>query len=186
MSERAQFISYGGPERREEILAAKRKRYREDEAYRKAIRDRSRASYQAKSSGRRPRRGRNRPKPYMWPDGKLTVLIGLGQLADMCGVTKQAIKRYEERGVIPINRLIDHRKRRWYPLEFASFLVPFFQDQAKRRIPLLRLSLRVEQAWQQALNEGTVHILPREREYGKRYRSRDDSACTQDSEDRTV
>jgi len=191
--DRAQFIGYGGPERREEILAAKKKRYREDEDYRRAILARSRASYRAKPGGR-PRRGRNRPKPYMWPDGQLTVLIGLGQLADMCGVTKQAIRRYEARGVIPVNHLVDRRRRRWYPLEFANFLAPLLQQQAKRRSPLRCLALRVEQAWQQAVAEGTGRVLPREQENGSEeghgggseegYSSRDDGARAQDGEDR--
>lgn len=182
--ERAQFISYGGPRRREEILASKRRRYQEDEVYRRAIRDRARANYQAKP-GARPRRGRNRPKPFMRPDGKLTVLIGLGQLADMCGVTKQAIRRYEQRGVIPINRIVDHRGRRWYLLEFANFLAPLLQQQAKQRSPLRCLAERVEQAWQRAIEEGTGYVLPKEQEYGKEgHRGNDDRAGAPDREDR--
>lgn len=162
--ERASFISYGGPERRERVLAERQKRYQEDPDYRKAVKARAKASYTPKGTPKYKPRGRNRPKPYLLPGGRLTVLIGLGQLADECGVGKQAIRRYEDRGVIPRNFVRDHRGRRWYLRDFADFLVPLLRGQARRKEPLRSLSARVEQAWQIAKRGGTVYILPEEHE----------------------
>jgi hypothetical protein len=173
--ERATFISYGGPERRERILAERRRRYQEDADYREAVKQRAKAGYKPSSGpkGKRKPRGRNKPKPYLLPDGALTVLIGLGQLADECGVSKQAIRRYEDRSVIPRNFTRDHRNRRWYLRDFADFLVPLLQGQARRRELLRSLAVRVEQAWQTAVRSGTVHILPREYENVRRHEEGD-------------
>ena len=181
--ERAQFISYGGPEKREKILAERQRRYQRDADYREAVKQRAKAGYKPKKGERRPR-GRNKPKPYLLPDGTLTVLIGLGQLADECGVSKQAIRRYEDRGAIPRNFMRDHRNRRWYLRDFADFLVPLLQGQSRRKEPLRSLAVRVEQAWQTAVRAGIVHILPREHENAVHRREEDEGdRCCDDGSD---
>jgi len=167
VTEWAQFVSYGGAERREKILAEKRRRYQEDEEHRRAVQERARAGYTPKARPSARKRGPNKPKPYVLPNGRLTVLIGLGQLAAECGVTKQAIRRYEEHGVIPRNHMVDDRNRRWYPRDFAAFLVPLLREQAKLREPLRCLAARVERAWRRAVESGAICPLPKESRDGE-------------------
>lgn len=159
----AQFVSYGGPVRREGILADKKRRYQEDPAYREAIKARARADYDPKPKRERRPRGPNKPRLFPLPGGGFTYLIGLGQLADKCGLSKQVLRRYEKDGVIPTNRLVDRGGRRWYSREFVEFLVPLLREQSNRREPLLVLASQVEQAWSKVSETGTIPILG---EYG--------------------
>ena len=158
MSQFVSLVSYGGDaERRERILKQKRDRYKKDEEHRAAKLAKSNSRYKKvkKPSGRK--RGRNKPKVHALPNGKLILLLGLGQAADLCGVSKQTFRRYETQSVIPLNRLVDAVGRRWYPKPFVEWLVPLLQRQSAQREPLWCLKRRVEQAW--AEDKGPIPIL---------------------------
>jgi hypothetical protein len=165
MSEFAQFISYGGsPKRREQQLRRKKKRYHEDDEHREKKKAASRARYTPVAKRVKRRRGRNKPRPWTLPDGRIILLIGLGQAADALSVSKQTLRGYEDREVIPVNRLVDSRGRRWYSQEFIEFLAPLLKDQSKLREPLWCLRSRVEQAWTKALEAGGIPLLQESQE----------------------
>jgi hypothetical protein len=180
MSEWSQFIAYGGsPEKRDKERKRKRDKYANDPEHREKKKAEARARYAAKRRDRiqklRRARGRNKPKPYILPNGKTTLLIGLGATADACGISKKTLVAYEERGVIPINRLIDVNSRRWYPKEFVAFLKPLLENQSSQREPLWRLKRRVERAWQEA--EGTIPILKEKNDARDEGQEGDDHQC---------
>lgn len=149
----AQFISYDSAEERQRALARKRRRYRTDDAYRKAKQAASRARYKPKGRKKRSGRGRNKPRPYPY-QGRVILLVGLGQFSDETGVSKATLRRYEDKGIIPINRIIDERGRRWYPKEFVNWLAPLLIGQSQKREPHWSLKARVEREWGKALAEG--------------------------------
>lgn len=157
MSGIVSLISYGGDAaRRERILKQKRDRYKNDAKHRAA----KLAAAKRRKKSHKPscrRRGRNKPKVYTFPNGQLILLLGLGQAADICGVSKSTLRRYEAEGVIPLNRLVDRRGRRWYPKPFILWLSFLLQDQSRRREPLWCLKRRVEQAWAKA--QETIPVL---------------------------
>jgi hypothetical protein len=152
MTEWAHFISAELAKKR------KRKRYRNDQAHREVVKGRARSRYEPKKAPVRKPRGRNKPRVIPVGDA-FVVFVGLGQLADACGLSKQVIRRYEERGVIPINRLTDERGRRWYPMQFVEFLAPLLQGQTKRKELLRSLRSRVEQAWTEATSTGDMLVV---------------------------
>lgn len=152
MNEWANFIAYGGsPEKRDKERKRKRDRYANDEDHREKVKAKAKARYGAKRKNQikrlRKARGRNKPKAWMCPKGKHILLMGLGATADACNLSKKTFLSYEEREVIPINRVIDEQGRRWYPREFVEFLKPLLEKQSIRREPLWKLTRRVEQAW---------------------------------------
>ena len=149
----AQFVSYDSAEARQRALERKRKRYKTDEEYRESKRASARARYKPKGRKERSGRGRNRPRPYPY-EGRVILLVGLGQLSDATGVSKSTLRRYEEKEIIPINRIIDARGRRWYPKEFVTWLAPLLLGQAQKREPHWRLRTRVEREWKKALAKG--------------------------------
>lgn len=158
MSEFVSLVSYGGnAELRERILKQKRERYAKDQKHREAKQKAAKGRYKPVKKPSARKRGRNKDKVHLLPDGRLIVLVGLGSLADLCGVSKQAICRYEKRRTIPINRIVDAAGRRWYPKPFAEWLAPLLQRQSAKREPLWRLKRRVEQAWQEA--RGQIPLL---------------------------
>lgn len=114
----------------------------------------------SKKRKRKPRngpgvRGVNRPRTVTI-NGAEVPLIGLGGAAKMVGVTKVSFRAYDDNGVIPRNRMIDELSRRWYPVAFIQWLVPFFDQQSTRRTPLWEIKARVERAWPDA----TVPKIP--------------------------
>jgi len=157
MSEFAQFISYGGSAaKRERILKQKRARYAADAEHRAAKQEAAKNRYRPVKEPSGRKRGRNSDRAFALPDGSLIVLVSLGTLADFCGLSKQVISRYEKRGVIPLNRLVDSARRRWYPKLFAEWLAPLLRGQSELREPLWSLKARVEQAW---ANDTTIPLL---------------------------
>jgi len=151
MSEFVSFVSYSGDaERRERVLRQKRLRYRNDLAHRSAKQEAAKARYKPVQKPVERKRGRNKPRVHALPSGRLVLLLGLGELADLCGLSKQVICRYEKAGVIPLNRIVDGAGRRWYPKPFAEWLASLLQNQSRLREPLWRLKRRVEQAWSKA------------------------------------
>ena len=149
----AQFVSYDSAEARQRALARKRKRYQTDEKHRKAKQASSRARYKPKAGKKRSGRGRNKPRPYPH-EGRVILLVGLGHFSDASGISKATLRRYEDKGIIPLNRIIDERGRRWYPKEFVRLVAPLLLGQAQKRAPHWKLKARVEQAWAKALAEG--------------------------------
>lgn len=151
----ANFIAYGGsPEERDKARKRKKKRYEENDDYRQRQIDNAKARYQRtkpKPVGRKPR-GPNKPKPHFLPDGRLISLLSAGAAAKAIGISKRTLISYEEKEVIPTNRLMDDRGRRWYPDEFIEFLKPILEHQSDLREPLWRLKQRVQLAWQDAHN----------------------------------
>jgi len=87
------------------------------------------------------------------------TLIGLGQACEQLGVSKKALRRYENEGIVPVNHHFDDKGRRWYHPHFVDFLAPLLSEQAKKREPLWRLKTRVEQAWQEAQATGQIPLL---------------------------
>ena len=157
MSQFVSLVSYGGDAgRRERILKQKRERYQRDLAHRAAKQAEAKARYKPVRTPSGRKRGRNKDR-VTYVEGKAIILVGLGSLADLCGVSKTAINRYEKRGVIPLNRLVDSSGRRWYPKPFAEWLAVQLKNQSKKREPLWRLKGRVEQAWQEA--RATIPVL---------------------------
>lgn len=165
-----EFAEFVVPEalkrRRERQRERARERYHTDADYRARKRSATRARYipvdKKKTKKRRVRRkarGRNKPRPYTLPDGRVILLVGLGQAADTIGLTKKTLRGYEEKGVIPINRRLDSRGRRWYPQEFVDWLAPMFVEQSKRREPLWSLRQRVERSWMDIIRSGNMPIL---------------------------
>lgn len=162
MGDFAEFIAYGGdPEKRDKERKRKRDRYANDPELRAKKIAAAKARYEKRKKRiktLRKARGRNKPRPYMMPDGRMTILLSLGAAADECGVAKKTLISYEEREIIPINRLIDDNHRRWYPREFVAFLKPLLEGQSSRRDPLWKLKSRVEHAWDEA-QDGKIPIL---------------------------
>lgn len=147
----ANFVTYGGsPERRDKSRKRKKKRYAEDDDYRQRQIDAAKARYQRtkpKPRGRKPR-GPNKPKPHFLADGRLISLLSAGAAAEAVGISKRTLISYEDKEVIPLNRLMDAQGRRWYPDEFIEFLKPLLAHQSDLREPLWRLKKRVQLAWQ--------------------------------------
>ena len=165
MSDWANFIAYGGsPEKRDKERKRKRDRYAADAEFREKKKADAKAQYEKRKKRMKrlrkavKRRGRNKPRPYALPDGRMTMLLSLGDAADECGVSKKTLITYDTQEIIPTNRLIDTRHRRWYPREFIAFLKPLLEGQSSRRDPLWRLKQRVEQAWDEA-QDGEIPIL---------------------------
>ena len=173
----AHLVCYeGSPEKRDKERARKRKKYAADPELRQRKIAAAKARYRkqrqhgwAGDGGPPPKthlvRGRNKPRPWVMPDGRIITVVSAGEAADTCGVSKRTFVNYETRGVIPANRLMDERGRRWYPESFVSWLAVLLKNQSERREPLWRLRRRVERAWLDV----RAHI-PRlqEREHGKK------------------
>ena len=147
-------------EKRERDRERKNKRYAEDEEFREQKKALARARYTPVPEDARSTRTRGRNKPRTLPiDGNLYVCIGLGEAADLLGVHKTTLRGYDDRGVIPQNRLVDSRGRRWYPKVFVELLAPIFQRQSEERRPLWCLRREVQRAWAQALEEGSCPVV---------------------------
>jgi hypothetical protein len=105
------------------------------------------------SSKRRSKRGRpkgpSKPRVVQMGDRDVTM-VNLSDAANRVGVSRRTFWNYDEHGVIPENKLVDEKGRRWYPLEFIEFLVPLLEDQGTKREPRWSVKRRVEQAWQEA------------------------------------
>lgn len=116
---------------------------------------------------RRPRRRHRGPnKPIVrWLSGEDVTLLGAGMTADEVGISKRALARYHEHGVIPDNFWEDEIGRRWYPKEYVEFLRPLLAEQRIRREPLWRLQARVEREWQRARNN--IPLVGQEAEHGE-------------------
>jgi hypothetical protein len=157
----AQFIAYGGSvEKRDKERKRKRDRYAEDPAYRMRKIEEAKRRYAertAQTPKKRGKRGRNKPRPWVMPDGRIITLISVGAAADLCKLSKRTLINYETGGIIPTNRLIDQRGRRWYPKQFAEWLSELLSSQSEKREPLRTLKRRVERAWQQA--QATMPVL---------------------------
>lgn len=146
--------------RREKDRQRKNKRYAEDSEFREKVKARARAQYTPVPEHARSSRTRGRNKPRALPvGGQLCVCISAGEAADLLGVHKTTLRGYDDRGVIPQNRLVDSRGRRWYPKVFVELLVPIFRSQSEERRPLWRLRREVQRAWTQALAEGSCPVI---------------------------
>jgi hypothetical protein len=110
--------------------------------------------------GKRRTRGCNKPKEFVVNDERIT-LISFGQACAQLGVSKKALRRYEDEQIVPINHHFDDQGRRWYHPEFVAFLTPLLREQAKKREPLWSLKTRVEQAWQEATTAGLIPLISR-------------------------
>ncbi len=144
--------------RREGQRAQKKDRYANDPTFRARAKAQARDRYQPKTAPSTNRRGCNKPR-VLPIDDVLVVCISLGHAAELLGVHKTTLRGYEDRGVVPANRLLDSRGRRWYPLAFIELLVPIFKNQSDRRDPLWSLAKRVEHAWREAVSEGVVPVV---------------------------
>jgi hypothetical protein len=130
---------------REQYLAERRKRYRDDPAYREAVVARVKARYESK--GFAPR-GCNKPRTITTLDGRLVIVIGLGAVSGLLGVSKKAVRRYMAEGIIePV--VIDDLGRKWFSKADAEVVAALVSGQSKRREPIWRLKRRVEQARQE-------------------------------------
>jgi len=162
---------YGGsPEKRDKERERKRRRYAEDPELRRRKIDSAKSRYQkqkhigwAGDAGPPPKKvgrrigGRNKSRPWILPNGRVINLVGVGEAADICCVSKRTLINYETKGVIPCNRLKDERGRRWYPKVFAEWLSSLLKDQSETREPLWRLRRRVETAWREV--QQTMPVL---------------------------
>jgi len=145
-------------EKAERQRMQKKRRYRDDAEFAERVRGAARSRYVPKESPSERKRGRNKSRAQPIGD-QLVVCLGLGEAADRLGIHKTTLNRYEDRGVIPLNRLIDSRQRRWYPEAFVEFLAPIFKRQSDLREPLWRLRLEVERAWKEALEAGEIPVV---------------------------
>lgn len=145
--------------RRRRQREQKRRRYRDDEDYRERVKARARARYAPKSGVAKKRpRGWNKPRAIPI-NGRLVRCLSLGHAASILGVARSALRRYDQRRVIPPNRLVDSRGRRWYPEAFVMAIAPIFREQRRLREPLWRLRERVERVWRAARDEGSIPVV---------------------------
>jgi len=86
-----------------DLNASRKKRYREDPAYRQRVQDSNRASYaRNKGEGGMSRRGRKPgpipPREVTLPDGSRIVLFSSGVLANILGRTPQTVRSWIQSG----------------------------------------------------------------------------------------
>lgn len=108
------------PDKREEINAKRRAKYKNSAAIREQAKHRV-AESRARSRSTK-KRGPNKSFVVPKPDGDEQVFIGAGELSDLLGVTVPTLVRWERIGVIPKGFWRDKIRRRWYSQEFAEEL----------------------------------------------------------------
>lgn len=125
------------PEWREELLARRRARYKDDESYREKQKRRAKRKTISQAA----------PSLKLLVHGEPVEFVPLSRAAALTGVSKKTFRVLDDTGVIPRHRFIDPTtKRRWYPLSYVEWLIPFLAEQRESRIPHWLLKERVGQA----------------------------------------
>lgn len=110
------------------VNRARRARYESDPKYRDAILKAQREQDPKQKPAVEvvkmvPRKRSRYLKPKMVPvNGSVLEVRSLGVLADMLGVSDEAVKLWERDGVIPPATYVDSHGRRWYSDAYLSML----------------------------------------------------------------
>lgn len=142
------------PEKAEAIRERRRKKYANDETYRRRERERKR------TSRAKPKFAKTYPKPKLYPVGdKIYELWSVGRVAETLGIHKRTLSGLEARGAIPINRYVDVNGRRWWPRVYVEWLQPYFDMKNNRKISSQEFSSRVWNDWSIMCSKGTLPVI---------------------------
>jgi hypothetical protein len=151
------------PDAYQRHLEDRKKRYAEDEEFREsqlrynaAWREKKKKKNSKKPAVKRPRKPRT-----LDVNGKKVEFWSVGRMANTLGVCNRTITNLEKVGSIPINHLLDKR-RRWWPADFVLWLKPFFEAR-QNGISAQEFHRRVWTGWTEAQIAGVVTALSPER-----------------------
>ena len=90
---------------KERILSDRRKKYAEDEEYRERLKKKRTEYYKEKRIGRlsrkRGRKGRNNPRLYCTPSGRMLLLYGIGPLGRVLKRHHSVVRNWYKASIIP-------------------------------------------------------------------------------------
>jgi len=165
----SRFVTYwnNNPDKRAEILEARRARRAADpefaELERKAAKERRERK---KKPSKRRARGPARPK-FLFHNNLRVELWSLGRARAYLELGKGTLSAWERGGRIPANHFRDEVGRRWWPRLYIEFLKPFVVARISREISAQEFVARVESAWQKATHIPRIAEVNHDRDHDR-------------------
>lgn len=146
------------PDSYEELMRRRKKRYRENEEVRQRQLQHA-ANWREKQRKKKKLPQKRTPKPKVFGVGGTTIECwSAGRTAEFLGVDKKTITNLEKNGSIPVNHLVAHNRRRWWPAAFVRWLLPYFEAR-KEGTSAQEFDRRVWIGWSEEQVRGVMPLV---------------------------